>query len=171
VKKSLRTTQTKISQDEFQRQVQPIIGQEVSRVWQGGGSSIFFEIGELTETQFVRRNGTVATSQHGRYTIMVEWYWRIEKPRSIWFGGASSNRMIDNRIKKLVGTEIEEISLVGRLPELNVKLSRSLWLQTFLPKDGYPRWVVFLDEHTPEKRWLCYKHGGLMSEAELKATT
>lgn len=40
--------------------ISPFLGKEISRVWQGHGSAIFLEVGELTDNK-------------GELTIMIEW--------------------------------------------------------------------------------------------------
>jgi hypothetical protein len=57
-----------------------IIGQRITHVWRGHGSTLFIEFGHLT--QRTKRDGTPG-QPHGEITLMVEWSWRIEKIRSI----------------------------------------------------------------------------------------
>lgn len=91
---------------------------------------------------------------------MIQWSWRVEQARSIQFGSWSSNRIMDLRIPLLQKRRLEEISLFGRLPELSVRLSRGLWLSSFMTTDGQPDWTVFLRGDT----WLTVRRGGVVHE-------
>ena len=71
---------------------------------------------------------------------MVEWSWRVESSRSVQFGSWSGNLKMDNGIRTLIGRSVEEISLVGRLPELYIHLSAGRWVHTFMTREGGPEW-------------------------------
>lgn len=60
-----------------------LIGKPVSHIWSGHGSAIFIEFGELT----IRTNEDKNTAQpFGELSLMIEWSWRIERPKSILGG-------------------------------------------------------------------------------------
>ena len=74
---------------------------------------------------------------------MIEWSWRVERPRSIYFGSFSTDRKINNCFPKISGSKVVDIYTEGRLPELVVKLSNGQWIQSFMTAEGQPAWVVF----------------------------
>ena len=93
---------------------------------------------------------------------MVEWSWRVERPRSVLFGSLSSDRRITNQLQRLVGENVTDVAIVGRLPELVVGLSGKLWLHSFTTVEGQPEWALFL----PDRSWLCVRRGVLVQESK-----
>ena len=67
---------------------------------------------------------------------------------------------MDLRIPLLQNRRIEDISLFGRLPEISIRLSRGLWLSSFMTTDGQPDWTVFLHDDT----WLTVRRGCIVHE-------
>lgn len=80
----------------------------------------------------------------GRGTVMLEWSWRVEGPRSIRFGSWSSDRKLSNGLVRLRGQRVIGICLEGRLPEIVVALSRRTWVHSFSTVEGQPDWTLFL---------------------------
>src|SRR4028119_424653 len=107
------------------------IGLPVSRTWRGYGTAIFFELGELSPRNRTRKDGSISTTHWGQATIDLEIGWRVERPRSIFFGSSSGDRRISNCLKKLERLEIVDITIQGRLPELIVQLTGGYWLHSF----------------------------------------
>lgn len=162
---SEQTTQVVITQKEFRELTKTILGLPVSWVWRGYGLAIFLEIGELTlEKKKNRKDGKERVSYTGKYGVMIEWSWRVERPKSIYFGSWSTNRLINNRLNKLKDTIIESIEIEGRLPELIIKLSSGLWLNSFATAEGQPQWCLFLDRNQPSHIWLKSEYGKLIKE-------
>lgn len=127
----------RISEKQFKELIAPCIGMKVSKVWRGYGSAIFIEAGTLSHRP--KHNNPI-----GEFSFMIEWSWRVEKPRSIWFGSFSSDKIIAARLKQLEGREILDVSVNGRLPELVVQLSGSLWIHSFMTECSQPEWCIFL---------------------------
>ena len=117
--------------------VSPFHGKKVSRVWQGHGSAIFLEIGELTENK-------------GELTIMIEWSWRVEKDNKIFFGSWSDESEFPKMLKLLHGLTLKDISFQARLPEVVVELSNEYWVCSFSTVEGDPEWALI----TPNKTLL-----------------
>lgn len=115
----------------------PYIGKEISRVWQGHGSAIFLEVGELTENK-------------GELTIMIEWSWRVEKGNKISFGSWSDESEFSQLLKSLKGLTLRNISFQSRLPEVVVELSNDIWVCSFSTVEGDPEWALI----TPNKTML-----------------
>lgn len=125
-----------ISAGEFQNLTRCLVGLPVSHAWRGYGSAVFFEFGEL------RRDGR--RQAKGEATAMIEWSWRVEKPRSVMFGSFSGERKIAHGLQSLVGREVLEATVEGRLPELVIRLSDGLWIHSFTTVEGHPGWTLFL---------------------------
>ena len=141
---SQKMPDTRIEKNEMQSVLASLNGFPISRVWRGFGSAVFFELGELKS----RKNRKGVESLHGEKTVMVEWSWRVEKARSIWFGSFSSTKKIDSRLQSLEGRLIESASLFGRLPELNLALDGGLWFSSFMSEQGQPQWAILTSSYS-----------------------
>jgi hypothetical protein len=143
----------RIGETEFNALVAPLLGLPVTRPWRGGGSALMLELGVLSEERSVLNSGRVAAggpSLRGVASVMVEWSWRVERVRSIAFGSWSTDLRMNNGIAALRGHVVEVVALAGRLPELTLRLSGGLWVQSFNTSEGQPAWTIFL----PDESWL-----------------
>lgn len=134
-------------------------GKSVTHAWRGYGSAIFLEFGTLTERY--RRDGTPGQS-NGEITLMIEWSWRVERPRSILAGSWSSERRWPSMFKRLIGCEVAHVEFSGPLPEIVLYLSNGLRVLSFMTADGQPSWA--LTARTPKLGSLCVKRGRLYVE-------
>jgi hypothetical protein len=130
---------TRIGQGEFARLLTSLSGLPISRVWRGYGDAIFLELGKLHPD----KNSRGIDSPKGDFSLMIEWGWRFEKARSIWFGSSRDLKMIDARLPKLVGCNVNSAWLEGRLPELRLTLSGGLWFGSFSFEEGRQDWTIF----------------------------
>ncbi len=146
-----------ISTKQFHLLAHPLTGMPVSRTWQGHGSAIFFEFGKLSDKNYPK--GPIRR-ENGDATLMIEWSWRIERPKSILFGSFSSQRKINNGLPKLEGLSVVEIAVCGRLPELVVQLTRGIWIHSFSTVEGQPQWCLFL----PDGSWVYADRDKLLQE-------
>lgn len=80
--------------------------------------------------------------KRGEITAMIEWHWRMEAARSIVIGSFDSERKIESKIKDIEGRCIHDISIVGRLPELYIRLTGNLWIHSFTLAEGQPEWAL-----------------------------
>lgn len=162
------TKQSVIDLEDFEKLTRPMLGLPVSRVWQGYGSAIFLEIGNLTlEKKRSRKDGKTRSSYKGDYGVMIEWSWRVERSRSIYFGSWSTDQVIENRLAKLKNRTIEGVEATGRLPELMIRLSGGLWVHSFAIAESQPRWCVFLDRKRLPVEWVVSERGKLIKETSL----
>lgn len=127
--------------------ISKLIGLPVSRVWLGHGSALFLEFGALR--QRMKRDGSPAHPD-GEMALMIEWSWRIEDQRSILCGSWSDEPLWDETFSRLLGTHVTEMSLFGRLPEIDLCLSSSLHVLSFMTAEGQPTWTLF-DNHSSKK--------------------
>ena len=118
-----------VSRAELQTLINPFLDKPVSRAWQGHGSALFLEIGELTDDR-------------GEMTVMIEWSWRVEKGKSIWFGSWSEDALMETSIPELSGKILKDITVFGRLPELTVQFSEGIWIHSFATVEGQPEWAL-----------------------------
>lgn len=115
----------------------------VTHVWNGYGSAIFLEFGELTKTK--RLDGSEGQPD-GQITLMIEWSWRIEKPRSILGGSFSSTSRWSNMFSKIIDTEVVDIRTIGSIPEIEVSLSNGYRVTSFMTESGQPEWALITRE-------------------------
>jgi hypothetical protein len=116
-----------------------LAGKPVTHAWRGAGSAIFLELAQLTDNK--RRDGEPAQPT-GDLSLMLEWSWRIERPRSILVGSFSSERKWPTALKRLIGGHVVGVEFVGRLPEIVVSLSNGLRVASFMTAEGQPAWSV-----------------------------
>lgn len=126
----------------------------VSRVWRGYGSALFLELGALRPRPRLRGGESLM----GERSVMIQWSWRIEAPRSIMAGSWSTDRKIDNAIQRLAGRTVLEVEVQGRIPELVITLSGGLWLYSFAAVEPQPQWVLFLGDGD----WLHVERGRIL---------
>ncbi len=162
------TTQHTISPEQFRDFTRPLIGLPISLVWRGYGSAIFLELGELFEEPRRGKNGQVRMALKGQFGVMIEWSWRIERPKSIYFGSWSTDKVINNRLGKLKDKILMGVEIEGRLPELVLQLSDGLWVHSFATYEGQPKWCLFLDRKQKPHEWLKSERGNLIKETDLK---
>ena len=140
----------RITAAEFHEWLAPLVGMPVSRTWRGYGSALFLELGVLHEEHRppTRVNPEPRVSLKGEATVMIQWSWRVERPRSIAFGSWSTDRRMDFGISRLTGHRVEGITVEGRIPELVITLSGGLWVHAFNTSEGQPEWTVFLPDES-----------------------
>ena len=147
-----------ISIEQFKLLVRPLIGMPLSQAWEGHGSAVFFEFGNLS------KEDSDAKAHKGEATIMIEWSWRIEHPKSILFGSFSSQQKIKNGLNNLEGLDVVDVAICGSLPELVVQLTRGIWIHSFSTVEGQPQWCLFL----PDGSWVYSDRGKLLQETPSK---
>jgi hypothetical protein len=116
----------------------PLINLPLSRIWQGYGSAIFLEFGTVQRRQ--RRDGSPGNPR-GEWTLMIEWSWRIEGKRRVWCGSWSDGARWPRAFARMEGARVDSVSLYGRLPEIDLKLSNGLHLLSMVTVEGDPDWA------------------------------
>lgn len=109
------TTDAPHALQEFEALVHPLLGQKVSLPWQGYGSAIFLELGQLQPLETGRQRHNM-----GEACISVEWDWRVEHGAAVLYGSANSRPEIERGIRSLLNAEVRSLSLEGAGPELAV---------------------------------------------------
>lgn len=144
-----------ISRDRFVELTQPLIGLAVSRPWRGYGSALFLELGSL-------RRLPPQKNPKGRFTVMIEWSWRIERARSIEAGSWSSERRINAGIARFAGLRVTEVLVEGRLPELVIGLSDKRRVHSFMTAEGQPAWTILMRA----AGWITVERGRLIHDTQ-----
>lgn len=121
--------------------IQKIVGFPVSHVWRGYGSAILIELGQLKSRVNQR---TREPFLEGQATLMIEWSWRIERPKSILCGSWSDERRWPKALAQLVGARVSAVECVGHLPEIRVSLNNGLRVLSFMTAEGQPQWAIVL---------------------------
>ena len=136
-----------------------LVGKPVAHLWRGHGSAIFIEFGELIST--TRMDGTFGPPK-GELTLMIEWSWRIERPKSIYGGSWSNERRWPKMFEKLNGAKVTNVQTFGEIPEICVSFSNSLRVLSFMTADGQPEWGIIT--RTPNIGSLSVRRGALHVE-------
>jgi hypothetical protein len=142
----------------------PVIGLPVSHVWRGYGSALFLEIGRLHQPR--RKNGSMLRPDgtplqlRGEWTVMIEWSWRIEGPRSILCGSWSDEKRWPRAFGLLKNANIISAKVFGNLPEIEIILSNNVRVLSFNTSNGDPAWSL-LDKREPPTRWISVERGVL----------
>jgi hypothetical protein len=134
-----------------------LIGLPLSHIWRGYGSAIFLEFGRLTPK--TRRSGE-AGNPRGELGLMIQWSWRIENAASILCGSWSQENLWEPTFELLRKKAVVELSTVGRLPEIVVALTESLYVSSFMTAEGGPEWSLF-DRRGSTLRTLSVQEGRL----------
>ena len=136
-----------------------LVGKAVSHVWRGHGSAIFLEFGKLTPST---RQDKTPGQPIGELSLMIEWSWRIERPKSILGGSWSSEGRWPGMFEKLKGATVSEVQFYGQLPEICISLSSGLRVASFMTAEGQPEWALI--SRLPKIGSLCVKRGSLYVE-------
>jgi hypothetical protein len=150
---------------DFQAFASPLIGLPVSHIWNGYGSAIFLEFGALTPSTSRRRDGSLKNPK-GEFTLMIEWSWRIEGKRLIWGGSWSESERWMRLLARLKDTKVVAVSLIGRLPEIDVALSNGLHLASYMTAEGDPEWAL-LSRRGSELISMSVRAGRLVQTIEI----
>jgi hypothetical protein len=118
-----------------------LVGHAVSHIWFGDYSALYFELGELTPSKLIRRDGS-SGNPRGEFTVYAGFDWRIERPRSVYGSRDCTRRRQRSITAKLLGTMVTSAGVFGRLPELQIGFSSGMWLTTFGLGRGDPDWSV-----------------------------
>lgn len=135
----LSMTRTVIAPPDFAAFTNSLVGLPIGHIWQGYGSALFFELGDLVPSTRRRRDGTLGNPK-GEWTLSIEWSWRIEGKRRIWCGSWSDVERSARVFSKLQEAEVVSVSLMGRLPEIDVTLNNGLHIVSCMTVEGDPEW-------------------------------
>jgi len=100
---------------------------------------------------------------------MIEWSWRIENEDSIVCGSWSDEDGWEDIFRSLIGRDVRDVSLFGRLPELSIALAGGLYIASFMTADGQPGWTIFdrCSEHH-KSAWIEVRDGEVCETLDTK---
>ena len=127
-----------------------LIGLPVSHLWRGYGSAIFLEFGCLTPR--IRPDGSPGHLR-GEWSMMIEWNWRFERPRSILGGAWSDPRRWPGFFRAVLDCTVTDLQTVGTLPEIELSLSNGMRVCTFMNDAGQPAWSFIDCRASPPECW------------------
>src|SRR3990167_4184738 len=125
----------------FERIASDLVGMKVSQLWRGHGSAIFLEFGALSPSRVVRRDGSPGNPR-GQFTIGIEWSWRIEDATSVVCGSCSEEDLWEPAFDLVRNSSVKALSIVGRLPEIDLALTDGRHLLSFMTAEGDPEWFI-----------------------------
>ncbi len=147
--------------ESFSRVADDLVGMKVSHLWRGYGSTIFLEFGALAPGK-VRRDGS-AGNPVGEIMLSVEWSWRIEDETSIICGSWSEDDVWERSFNRLRDAAVSRLSMVGRLPEIDLELTSGHHFVSFMTADGQPEWSL-VDRRSTPHTWLSVRDGLLFED-------
>jgi hypothetical protein len=147
---------------DFDRFSSSLIGLPLSRVWQGYGSAIFLEFGDVQPRR--RRDGSPGNPR-GQWTLMIEWSWRVEGKKRIRCGSWSDGARWPRVFSRMPGGKVASASLFGRLPEIIVRLSNGLSVVSMMTAEGDPAWRL-ISRFEGGTKSLCVRSGKLHLDPE-----
>ena len=106
-----------------------------------------------------RRDGA-ALDPRGEFGLMIQWSWRIENATSILCGSWSEESLWGPTFDLLRNKVVQELSVVGRLPEIAIVLAGDLYVSSFMTAEGDPQWALF-DRRGGALRTLSVSEGRL----------
>ena len=135
-----------------------LIGLPITHVWRGHGSAIFLKFGESTPSKLVRKDGSPGNPK-GQFGLMIDADWRLEQDQSILCGSTSDDQSIDAQLLLLQGLLVKKADLLGRLPELSLRLTTNIYVVTFKSDDDSSQWALADRRNGPPTRWLDVNDG------------
>jgi hypothetical protein len=141
----------------FEAVAASLIGQPISYIWQGYGSAVFIEFGDLSPR--TNRDGSPGHPE-GQISLGVEWSWRVEDDSSILCGSWSEEELWEPTFARFRDARVGGLKLFGRLPEVELLTDRGVRFLSFSTTDGQPQWNL-VDRRDDLPRWFSVRHGSL----------
>ena len=132
-------TNKKITLDEFNKQLNSLIGLTVSRPWLGYGSPVLLELGNLTSEP--PRN-----FERGEFSINIDWDWRIECETKILFGSSNDRKEIQNGLDDIKNVKVKSVDIFGTIPEISITFENGYVLRSMTMHSGNPQWDIRVND-------------------------
>jgi hypothetical protein len=158
-----------ITYNKFVELTRPLVGLSISHshINRNYSTPLFLEVGKLSKKYYRYRNGREIFIIQGKNTFALGLNWRVERPRSIYFGSFNKFDLIKKRLLEINNTKIRSISVEGRLPELVIELSNGLWIHSFhegAVSETQPTWYIAFHKGRLSRKLLLSRCGKLVSE-------
>jgi hypothetical protein len=148
----------------YRARIAGLEGLPISLPWNGAGSAIFLELGQITPPTGRLRYG------RGEACIAVEWDWRVEYGATVLYGSSDRGPKIAAGIAELQNKTIAHLVIEGAVPELTIVFSNGHVLRTMALLEGDPQWWIRLQSgealHARRGRLLVGNFKYEMTEAE-----
>ena len=118
-----------------------MIGKELRHIWNGYGSSLFLEFGNLLDAG--KRQDGSPRNPEGEIGVMIEWSWRIEGKKRIITGSWSDTVDWERGFKAIKGQKVSEVSTFGKFPEIHIAFENGASCTSFMTAQGHPEWALF----------------------------
>lgn len=118
----------------FEAVAASLIGQPISYIWQGYGSAVFIEFGDLSPR--TDRDGSPGHPE-GQISLGVEWSWRVEDDSTILSGSWSEEELWEPTFALLRDARVGGLTLFGRLPEVELMTDGGVRFLSFSTTDGH----------------------------------
>ena len=148
-------------QKKFEMMSRNVTGKRLSHIWRGYGSAIFLEFGNLAVAG-KRRDGTLKDPS-GEVGVMIQWSWRIEGKKSIICGSFSDEEDWERGFSAIREQHVAEITLFGRLPEIQIAFVNGASCTSFMTDKGHPSWALF-DRETDSEITFYSRYGRIEVE-------
>tara|TARA_Y100001933_G_C18699785_1_gene438568 strand:+ start:63 stop:533 length:471 start_codon:yes stop_codon:yes gene_type:complete len=149
----------------FEKYRSKLISLPLTALWRGYGSAIFLEFGDLSPR--IGKDG-FAGNPTGNFTVMIEWSWRIENETSIICGSWSDEGNWSSIFEKIIGQNVKDVSIHGRLPEISIRLTNGLYVVSFMTAEDQPSWAIIdnsVDREKPKN--LAVRQGVIVEEFDI----
>ena len=123
--------------------LQSILGMQISQVWRGHGSAIFLDFGPLSRRKTKKPR---PLALEGDATLMIEWSWRIEQPRSILCSSWSDERQWNKAFAQILNATVSRVECFGNLSKISISLSNGLRVVSLMTAEGQPSWALILKQ-------------------------
>lgn len=143
---------------EFEKIIQPLLGQKAWGVTRGHGSFITMEFGELEKEYHTRRGQLI---RQGQWHLWIyHCGWRLEKDDYVLASDGDEDDRIDRAIAQLEGKILENISFSPPVWDTVFQFEQGYQLKTFCHySNEYEQWKL----RTPNGMWLTIGPAALWS--------
>ena len=116
-----------------------LVGLPITHIWQGHGTALFLEFGDLAESY--RSDGTVGNPK-GEISVDLQFDWRVESGHKIVCGSGGNSEIWDFHFKSMIGSTTLDLSVTGVIPELCLDLSNGYRVITCALDEDGPHWAL-----------------------------
>jgi hypothetical protein len=131
----------------------------VSHIWFGDHQVLFVELGALSASTRVRKDGSLMNPT-GEVSVEFHDGWQVESHGQILCGSKSEASRAVPVVERLVGRQVVALRASGSPPEVEVELTERFRLKSLRRNEEEPDWAV-ADRRGFEPRWFGVRGGEL----------
>lgn len=132
-------------------------GLTVSHAWRGYGSALFLEMGELTDSILLRRDGS-QRNPTGQVSVCLYDGWLILADQKPVYTTEVDESLWADLLAFCVGRFVMKIEVAGNQPELRIRLSGEIEIKACSQEDRSADWAVAFQRMMPPQ-WLYLNQG------------